>query len=287
MPLELVRVTTGDGLRLDGSLRRSDAPADGGLVDAALLVHGTGSNFYGSTLMDAIESRLVGRGIAVLRINTRGHDGISTSATMSGGVRQGAAYEVLSDCRHDLAAWIAFLIEQGFSRLLLAGHSLGALKACYAMSEEPHDAVRAVAAVSPPWLSHARFLQSAKGAVFAETYALAKTLVAAGRGEELMQIEFPLPYLVSARAYLDKYHRDETYNVLALLPRIRAPLLAVFGGQEIQQNVAFRELPQAMEQLAAAQALPIEVGVIAGADHFYASARDELAARIDRWLRKQ
>src|SRR5262245_61693119 len=109
MQVELVRVTTRDGCRLDG-IWQGATQAPRIFLDACLLVHGTGGNFYSATLLEFFADRLRELGVGVLRINTRGHDGISTTSTTSkGGLRLGAAYEAVDDCRHDLAAWTAWL----------------------------------------------------------------------------------------------------------------------------------------------------------------------------------
>src|SRR5436190_18699114 len=58
MFVELVQTTTRDGLRLDGAfqkaMRSSSLPVDG-----FCFFHGTGGNFYGSTLFDALTERLL------------------------------------------------------------------------------------------------------------------------------------------------------------------------------------------------------------------------------------
>ena len=55
--------------RLDGMLQRptgaSTLPLDG-----LCFLHGTGGNFYGSTLFDEIGAHCLERGCAVLRVNT-------------------------------------------------------------------------------------------------------------------------------------------------------------------------------------------------------------------------
>ena len=78
MQVELHRITTRDGCRLDGIWQAATRPTRIGL-DACLLVHGTGGNFYNSTLLEFFADRLRALGVGVLRINTRGHDGISTT----------------------------------------------------------------------------------------------------------------------------------------------------------------------------------------------------------------
>ena len=71
---------------------------------------------HGCSAREALAERLRGLGCAVLRANTRGHDGVSTAVTPRGGRRLGAAYETIDDCRHDVAAWVDFLRQRGFSK---------------------------------------------------------------------------------------------------------------------------------------------------------------------------
>ena len=164
MQVDLVQVTTRDGLRLDGMLQAPAAGAAPALaVDGFCLVHGTGGNFYSSTLFDAVGERLLQLGCAVLRVNTRGHDGISTAQTAKGGRRLGAAYEVVDDCRHDLAAWVDWLRQQAGPRVGLIGHSLGAVKCLYALAQEPQIGVACIVGVSPPRLSYSWFCTSPEG----------------------------------------------------------------------------------------------------------------------------
>ncbi len=286
MFVELVHVTTADGLRLDGALRSvpEDAAQRPLAVDAFIWVHGTGSNFYGSSLGEAFSQRLVELGAACLLINTRGHDLMSTASTVGGGRRAGAAYERIEDCRHDVTAWVDFLANRGLRRVGLVGHSLGAVKCIYALAHESRLPVVALVAVSPPRLSHALFANGAKRDEFLAAYEQADRLVRAGRTQELIESTFPLPYALAAEAYLDKYGPHERYNVLSLLPRVTIPTLVTFGSVEVVDNLAFQDMPKEIERLAADRA--VEVAMVAGADHFYAGARDELIARVEAWLRR-
>ncbi|HTI52143.1 MAG TPA: hypothetical protein VL475_14370, partial [Planctomycetaceae bacterium] len=109
---ELVRVTTSDGLSLDGALVSPEC--SGTLpVDAFLLVHGTGSNFYAPGVLETFAQHAVKAGAAVLRVNTRGHDGISSIPGRGRSVKGGAAFEKIGDCVHDLHAWIDLLAARG------------------------------------------------------------------------------------------------------------------------------------------------------------------------------
>lgn len=285
MLVDLVRVTTRDGVRLDGALWPAAAPPQVD-VDAVVLVHGTGSNFYGSTLTEFLGQRFGELGVAALSINTRGHDLLSTAATSDGPSRQGAAYEIVDDCRHDLAAWIDMLVARGLTRVGLVGHSLGALKSVYFLAHEGHAAVRWVVAVSPPRLSAEHFLASPKRESFAADLAEAEAHLAAGRASRLMDIRFPLPYSISAAGFVDKYGPAERYNVLRFVDRLPCPALFTYGGQELQSNVAFQGLAAELEALDP-QRQRWAVETVADADHFYSAARDGLWSRIGRWLKRR
>jgi pimeloyl-ACP methyl ester carboxylesterase len=275
MLIDLVRARTPDGWFLDGALQTPAAPVESAPFDAVLLIHGTGSNFYQSTLLELLAERFLRRGVAVLRGNTRGHDGISTFVGERGGRRLGAAYEIVDDCRHDLAGWMALLRERCGPRVALVGHSLGAVKSLYATAHEPDLSPTAIVAISPPRLSYEIFCGSAKSAEFLADYGRAETLVTEEGGGTL-EVTVPLPMLISAFGYIEKYGPDARYDFVPLLRRIACPLLVTFGAKEVADNVAFQGLPELVGPRAT---------VVAEADHFYTGRREELWAAIDAFVR--
>jgi pimeloyl-ACP methyl ester carboxylesterase len=284
MLVDLVQVTTDDAMRLHGALQlpEAGAPRPHG-VDAWLCIHGTGSNFYSASTLAGLAPKLLATGAAVLRANTRGHDIVSTGPSAGGRWLQGAAFERVDEAPRDLSAWIGFLKQQGFARVALLGHSLGAVKAIVTLAADDAPDVALLVAASPPRLSYEHFCASARGDEFRQLYATAEELVRAGRGEELMFVKFPLPYYVTASGYVDRYGPQERYNVLRYLERVRCPVLVTFGSTEVQNEVAFRGMPEAVESLPAQVAKP-SVAVVAGADHQYTGCHDALAGRIVSWL---
>jgi hypothetical protein len=283
MLVDLIQTTARDGTRLDGAYQAPERPGVASVpIDAFVLVHGTGGNFYSSTLFDSLASVLLGLGVGVLRANTRGHDLMSTATTPAGGRRAGAAYEIVDDCRHDLAAWIAWVKLRAGPRVGLLGHSLGALKCLYSQANEPDDAVGRLVAVSPPRLSYSWFVGEDRAAQFRETYQRARALIDAGEPETLIDVRLPLPFVVTAAGYVEKYGPDERYNYLKFLDRIRCRALLTLGEVEMANNMAFRGAVEA----ARATAPAVQVETIAGADHFYSGARDRLAGCIEAWLRR-
>lgn len=284
MLVDLVQTATRDGLRLDGAFY---PPAGAPVlpVDAFCFLHGTGGNFYSSSLFDDLGERLRSLGCGVLRVNTRGHDAISTAQTEQGGRRQGAAYEVVDHCRHDIAAWLDWLRQRIGPRIGLLGHSMGAIKCLYALAHEPHNAPVCAVAVSPPRLSYSWFCSSPEGADFLQTYQLAEQHAANGQAGTLLEVKLPLPFLITAGGYVEKYGPEERYNYLRFVASVSCPTLITLGGVETAHNMAFRAASQALEELAAKRD-NLSVETIADADHFYNGVREVLGSRLEAWLRR-
>jgi pimeloyl-ACP methyl ester carboxylesterase len=288
MHVELVRTTTRDGLRLDGALVESAdtrSPAPDSRLSATILLHGVAGNFYTSSTFDAVIPRLQELGLAVLSVNTRGHD--SVFGSMAGNVRRrlGAAYETVDDCRLDIGAWIELLASRGHSSVVLIGHSLGAIKAVYAQAHEKWPHVAAVVAASPPRLSYSAFMNSAESSVFWESMSTAERMVAEGRGDELFTGKFPFPLLITAAGYIDKYGPAERYNILRFAADLACPALFTYGSKELSgEGIAFANLPEALMSLPNSKHR--SAIVIDGADHAYTGVSDELAATVLEWLQR-
>jgi pimeloyl-ACP methyl ester carboxylesterase len=281
MQVDLVNTRTTDGLRLDGALQVPASKAANRLCfDAAILLSGVGSNFYGSSLMEYLAGRLAALGVAALRVNTRGHDGVSTASTPGGGKLQGAAYEIVDECRYDVAAWTDFLVERGFPRVALIGHSLGAIKALYAQAHEPQGAVRQIVAISPPRLSNKDFRVGPQSAAFFQSMAAAEQLISDGKPQMLFQASFPFPLILSAATYVDKYGPPSRYNVLRFATRVDCPIVFVYGAEELKHGgVAFAGLPDALAELDW-QNGPPPVVVIPNANHLYVGCHNQLADKL-------
>ena len=284
MQVDLIQITTRDGVRLDGmfqpSLIASQIP-----FDACCLVHGTGGNFYSSSLFDALGEKLLSLGCGVLRINTRGHDGISNAVTAQGGRRLGAAYEMVDDCRHDLVGWIDWLKSKTGPRIGLIGHSLGAVKSIYTLALEKDLGLAGLAAISPPRLSYEWFCASPEGSRFLESYQKADALVNSGQGSALIEVKLPLPFVITAAGYVEKYGPEERYNYLKWLPRVSCPTLLTLGSIEAENNMAFRNIPEAIEEISKTRPMKLLTQVVLpGADHFYSGVRHLLGDELVRWM---
>jgi pimeloyl-ACP methyl ester carboxylesterase len=283
MHAELVRTLSPDGMRLDGALLAGDQ-VQAKPADAALCLHGVGMNFYTSSTLEAVAPALRKLGIAVLLANTRGHDSLYTASVAMGRRRQGAAVEIVDECRLDVAGWCKFLVERGLARILLVGHSLGAIKAVYSQAHEPAASVVGLIAASAPRLSCQAFKNSLESAPFFESLTTAEQLVKAGRGDELFVAKFPFPLLISGASYIDKYGPAERYNILNFAGTVAVPSLFTYGSKELDSGgIAFAGLPEALAKLPEKRC-SLDVEVIPGADHNYTGCGESLAKMMSLWI---
>lgn len=285
MHVEMVSTETRDGLQLDGILSEPQGDSLQSIaLDGLIFLHGVGGNFYGGRLFPPLMQRMQGLGLPVLRVNTRGHGSVNIVAGRRGALRQGAAYEVVDDSRHDIDAWVNFLVGRGLRRIGLLGHSLGAVKAVFSQAHEPHNHVSALLAISPPRLSYQTFMSGSDRDLFLPSLHAAQQLVAAGEPETLFTANYPLPLLISAASFLDKYGPGERYDILRYLPQLQVPTLFVYGSREVESGrSAFQGLPGLLEQHKPSL-LDMEVAVIPNADHFYTGTQGLLADQISHWL---
>lgn len=284
MPAELVRLTTRDGLFLDGSHLAPHGIADLP-IDGCLLIHGTASNFYAPGALEAFATGSAVQGIAALRINTRGHDGVATIHGAQRSIRGGATYEVVSECPHDIRAGADFLVERGCRRIALVGHSMGGVKAAYTLAHERLPEVVRLIVISSPRFCHARFMASPRAAAFRADYVAAQAAVAAGDPERLMSVTQPTPFLATARGFLDKYGPEDHYDLVRHLPRTGCPTLVVLGTRSPEQSIGFEGLPEALQELAAAHP-HINVELVEGANTNYTGCAEIPFERAMRWLER-
>jgi len=286
MLVDLVNVKTRDGLRLDGTLRepsRKNAAQLG--VDVIIFQHGVGGNFYNPGMFDQYSDALLERGYAVLRVNNRGHDPVSRAISDGGGRRLGAAYEMMDDCRYDWEAWVGFAQAAGYRRIGLWGHSLGASKSIYYMAVQHDPRVTCVVAGSPPRFSYAAFTTTAEGEAFTRSVAQAQQSIDAGHPEALLDVLYPVPLLITAGVFMEKYGPDARYDILRHIPKVRVPLLIMIGTEEAQTMTAFKGLPAEVEKLAG-ELDHLSFASIPGADHAYTHQRDYVWGVVSRWLEK-
>ncbi|MGH2365744.1 MAG: alpha/beta hydrolase [Chloroflexota bacterium] len=282
-PLELVSLTTADGVRLDGSVVVPEQRRDLGF-DAVILHHGVGSNFYGTSFFGPMQEWLSQAGCAVLRVNNRGHE--LAYNTPRG--RLGAAFELVADSVQDWTAWLDFAAARGWHRVVLWGHSLGAVKTIFFLATQQDPRIVRAIAASPPLFSFSEYQTKEGAAQFQEQWHRGQELLAQGKPDELMPVTVPTRALLTARTYTEKYGPDERFNILRLLPAVRIPLLLTLGGEEgagphQPDWLAFGGLANRLQELASGLERA-EFRLIPEANHRYEHKEAELWSAVAAWL---
>ncbi len=122
MNYPIVQVKTPDNLWLHGLFLK--APES---KTVFINIHGTASNFYEEYFIEVMSEKFLNEGISMLSTNNRG------AGVYDAYQESGAATERFEDCLIDIDTWIEFALEQGFSKIILSGHSLGTEKVVYYM----------------------------------------------------------------------------------------------------------------------------------------------------------
>lgn len=289
---EFCRVLTSDRLELQGLL----AAPEGGPSDTSVLhIHGLAGNFYENRFIDYVAGAVASQGINFLTINTRGRDYISDFFfEREDGITEyrqiGGVYELFHESIEDISAWVEFLKARGSRRIILQGHSHGALKATYYVHKIDEPVIAGLILLSPS----DDFGRQRKrlGERFDEALGVAGKMIDAGRGRELIPSEY-FHYPVSANTYSDIFNPNSSLKMFNLsktdrddlveLGTITLPTLVVVGSVDEE----FIGSPSAyLSGLKAhfKNAMSFTGRIIEGAPHNYLHFESEVARHIGEWL---
>lgn len=278
MRCELTSVETRDGIVLHGAFYAGDKNKP-----ALILMHGAAMNFYtgiGRFLPNLINPS----GYACLSVNNRGHD-FGTAPDGDKKPVVGLMRDRFLDCVHDLEAWINYLTEQGYRRIILIGHSQACSKILYAQNTQQYPAVSGLVLISPP-PSAAKMMRFLVSDNYYER-GLFKAQELAGLGMEdqliILKGRGTMPFIFTAGSFLSVYGPDTPADTEELIKGIYCPVLLVRGSEDF--DPVSEELLKSLKNKAASPE-SCETVEIAGADHFYTRQEEKLGQVILQWLAK-
>lgn len=267
MHTQLVTIPT-DTIPLDGVLYE---PARSNRR-AAIYFHGNTMNFYTGAAR-FLAPALVAMGYTFLAFNRRGHDVLTTRASR---VPEGGAFqttgEALADNRY-AAQWLA---ARGFAAPVVIGHSNGGMLGVRHVVDHPQTPALVLlsAGRGGPYSSSGGPEKLLAQDRHAEFEAQARSLVAAGRGRDLMLVP-GWWYAISAESFLD---RNETVpETVPLAAQLRCPVLAIRGSAEDRYRYP-------AEEFQANCGGPCTVEIIVDCDHFYVGREAEVTQSVTTWL---
>jgi pimeloyl-ACP methyl ester carboxylesterase len=270
----LVEVEAADGVLLPGCLLTQGQRQPGVCV---VWLPGFGMSYDYRSYLD-IGRRLAASGVAFAAAAVRGSQGAVTAWRHDGDrlriLKAGSWYEVFADTVLDISAWLEAARAAGYTRVVLAGHSFGAVKALYYLAREngPVDGL----VLASPSLGLTRLRP--------ETLELARDLVGRGAGEELLP-PGSWPGFGTDTVSAQTYHSWAEVAGLIFDPAaawpavIRCPVLAFYGrGQDVG---ARSELEFFTGRMSAAQ---VSAALFDGLSHNYAGGEATVADAVRAWI---
>jgi len=263
--IELVQVTTTDGVHLDGALWK---PAGGPRTrPALLLVHGYAGNYY--TGWPGLAYALARQGHLSLALNMRDHDFTPQIS-------------LFEDNRADIEAGVNLLMARGASSVVLVGQSLGTNRVLFYQADTQDQRVGGLILLAAPgnlleWNIRI-FGRERALSVLAE----AQRRVQEGRGAEVMLVDLgPLgKALYSAQHVVSLRGPGTRSDPFQNIARVKVPVLILHGTADRLAE------PAAAERLrAAAVAAPsVRLHLIPDADHGLSQHPDPILPILGPWL---
>lgn len=282
----LVQTATKDGLLLQGYFS-NDSPEK-----VLLHIHGFEGNFYENSFVQVLANHLRGKSVSFLTVNTRGCEKIKDFNTVNGSIKTiGARYELLEESAGDIDAWIEFLLDKGYKKIILQGHSLGTVKAVRYLREGRYtDKIEKLILLSP---------FDKKGALLAYTRAPIEELlgkaqqkVDEGKGDEIITEEFD-SIEISYKTYISWYKQDDLGRMFEFcsqdydfpaLKAIAVPTKVIVGSKDEFFHLSNPEHPEQALSLMKKHILNCQTKLIEGANHGYKNFEHVLADEIESFV---
>jgi pimeloyl-ACP methyl ester carboxylesterase len=254
---------------------------------AVIWVHGWGANFYLPSYV-GIGRALAAHGYATISVNTRMHDlGNVEKYTLAGKrVRGGGYWGITSDDARDIAAWIGYAEQLGYSRVVLVGHSAGWASVGRYQADAGDKRVAGLVFAS------GEIVGNLQGSGDPNWVRQAQKLVNEGVGEDLLRIpNRSFPSFISAATELDMIRRPrgyadffgtETPNPPIL--RVSCPILAFFGAKgDIGGDKELLLLKSSVQRLSKGPR-SVKTTTIAAGNHEYVGEEAQVAQTIAQWV---
>lgn len=277
---EIVWIETEDGIEHDGVVIRPTGAANGTTV---VWMHGFTGHFSEPHQI-RIGRYLAERGYQFISGDNRGRHFGASLGKYEGPLRMGGAWwELASESWLDIKAWLDYASATlAPRRLVLAGHSYGAVKVTWYQGTRQDSRLAGLISASGP------VRPPRQRPELGDPLALARTMVAEGRGLELLPFgSVGRPGSLSAQTVIDRADSlVDTYGMDggdSPLGNIRCPILAILGTKEPQIG---SPADLATMKANARSAASFDSAVIEGANHLYAGCEEDVAQAIYAWLGK-
>jgi len=283
---KLVQTKTIDNLLLQGYYSAKDKEA------VILHIHGFEGNFYENYFVHVLADHLDQVDCSFLSANTRGCEKIKDFNTPSGEVVTiGARFELLEDSPKDIDAWIEFLLNEGFKKVILQGHSLGTMKAVRYMHEGKYkDKIEKLILLAP--FDKKALMNAFTDTPINELIQKAQLEIEAGNGDQIITSEFD-SIKVSYKTYVSWYKQDDLGRMFEFsspeydfpaLKALQIPVKVIVGSLDEFFYVKEPNNYQKALDLLKSHIPNCETILVKGANYGYTGFEDILATEVTKFL---
>ncbi len=283
---ELISFETADNLELEGMLC---APFRS--KTCLVHVHGMTDNFCGCSFVDNLMHSAFRNEMSFFTFNNRGMGTITMFQRLKEHLvfrTIGTAFENFKECILDIDAALKTLRERGYENFILSGHSTGCQKIAYHHSRKNRRSVKGLILLSP--VDDPTFQIKRLGRrKFNDILQVAKRLVRAGKGKELMPSDTDVVYL-SAKRYYELYRpgsiEGNLFNYegqMKAVSKIKIPVLLVFGSKEEFNAISTKKIMKIISQKLIHPYS--RNALISNADHCFCLHEEELESAVSKWLK--
>ena len=263
--------------------------------EVVISIHGMQSNCF-KKREDILAKTINNSGIAYFAFNNRGTEIACYTKKTDGNkvLNGGSAYEDVLDCYYDIKGAVDKMIELGFTKIHLQGHSLGCTKIVYAynkLKKENYKNLELIKSIILLSLVDIPDLQ--KYDLGEEKYnkmlQLAINKEAEGKDMDLMPYD-SFDHPISVKTYL-RYYRDNSEidftrywdkdYTYPEINNIKIPLFLRWG----EDDLVIQNLDELIKELKnKIKNEKLDIGYISKTDHGYSNKEEDLGKEIEEFI---
>lgn len=290
----LIRVLTPDMLELEGFLTETSGESEPIIF---LHIHGMFENFHLPIFFDFLSKKITQNDYQFLSVNTRAKDYFvyfrqwKEDGTFTW-KQEGGSYEIFSNCIHDITGWVEFCTSLN-KKIVLMGHSHGAIKAAYYVSNNPDiQQIIGLVLISPS--DDVGIQHNSLGNKFNKALQIANEMIKEKRGSELMP-KWVYGNPLTSEMYMDMFGEnselaifrfDDPSRGFDLLKNIKIPVLSIFGSQDAATSKTSSKQALELIREALTSTSSYDSKVIEGANHHYLGKEELLSREILDWTKR-
>ena len=282
--MDLIYTTTEDKLILPGAHYSSDKKDV-----CVVFIHGMSGTIIDNRHADVLGQTLSKSKIGFLYGHNRGYGHISDITVADQPIldeqkryrRVGTTYERFEESIYDIDAWIKSAVDLGYSKIILAGHSLGGPKVIHYMSKKSPSSVVGVILASPADMVGLFERYETNPTEILEE---ANRNIAQGKLLEIVSHKIYGWYYLSSQTTVDLFTKGGPADVLSEISAIKQPILALYGENDDSFVKSAQEDLDDLKRLAT-RCKSFTIAIIPGANHTYDGKETEFSEVVLDWIK--